>query len=297
MTTVMMRILVIAWVCGVTLVAQEAVPSADAVVRELKAGNDHHVAKQYQHPHQTAARQRELASGQHPQAIVLSCADSRVAPEIIFDQGLGDLFDVRVAGNVAGDTEIASIEYGASHLHAPLCVVMGHQMCGAVTAAAESGEGEGHLPSLLALIRPAVQSAKGRSGDLIDNAIRINVENVVRQLRTSRPVLAELVDHGTLTVVGAVYSLNTGKVEWLPDSQGKSRATETQCGRVFRRSSTSGRLPPQSLLSASSCWPDAEAVVLRPRILALQPSSRSVRRFFGSPFKRRARRQAGISWR
>ena len=136
-------------------------PSAAAVLRELKAGNDHHVAKRYQHPHQTAARQRELAATQHPHAIVLSCADSRVAPEIILDQGLGDLFDVRVAGNVASDIELASIEYAAVHLHTPLLVVMGHQKCGAVTAAAESGEAEGHLPSLLALIRPAVERAKG----------------------------------------------------------------------------------------------------------------------------------------
>src|SRR6478736_2885107 len=92
------------------VVAQDKAASADAVLRELKAGNDHHVAKQYQHPHQTAARQRERAGGQDPHAIVLSCADSRVAPEIILDQGLGDLFDIRVAGNVASDTELASIE-------------------------------------------------------------------------------------------------------------------------------------------------------------------------------------------
>ena len=220
----MLRILTSVAACSVAVAAQETVPSADAVLRELKAGNEHHLAKKYEHPHQSAARQRELASAQHPHAIVLSCADSRVAPEIIFDQGLGDLFDVRVAGNVASDAELASIEYAASHLHTPLCVVMGHQMCGAVTAAAESGQAEGHLPSLLALIRPAVQSAKGRPGDLIDNAVRINVENVVRQLRSSKPVLSELVDHGSLTVVGAVYSLQTGKVDWLSQGQGRGTA-------------------------------------------------------------------------
>jgi carbonic anhydrase len=224
MTPTMLRILLCVGLCSIAAAAQETVPSADAVVRELKAGNEHHVAKRYEHPHQSAARQRELASAQHPHATVLSCADSRVAPEIIFDQGLGDLFDVRVAGNVAGDPELASIEYAAAHLHTPLCVVLGHQMCGAVTAAAESGQAEGHLPSLLALIRPAVQSAKGRPGDLIDNAVRINVENVVRQLRSSKPVLGELVDHGTLTVVGAVYSLQTGKVDWLSSNQGDTRA-------------------------------------------------------------------------
>ncbi|HMD33363.1 MAG TPA: carbonic anhydrase [Vicinamibacterales bacterium] len=218
-----MRIAVIgvlgAGACTAAFAAAEKLPSADAVLRELKAGNDHHVAKRYQHPHQTAARQRELASGQSPHAIVLSCADSRVAPEIILDQGLGDLFDVRVAGNVAGDTELASIEYAAEHLHTPLLVVMGHQKCGAVTAAAEGGDAAGHLPPLLALIRPAVESARGRSGDLIDNAVRINVETVVRHVRGSKPLLAGLVEHGELTVVGAVYSLDTGRVSWLPQSQ------------------------------------------------------------------------------
>jgi len=220
----MMRALVGAALCSAVAAAQDTVPSAAAVLRELKAGNDHHAAKRYQHPHQTAARQSELAATQHPHAIILSCADSRVAPEIILDQGLGDLFDVRVAGNVAGDIEVASIEYAAAHLHTPLLVVMGHQKCGAVTAAADSGEAEGHLPSLLALIRPAVERAKTQPGDLIDNAVRLNVENVVRQVRGSTPVLAGLVDRGALTVVGAVYSLDTGKVAWLPDSQTKTVA-------------------------------------------------------------------------
>jgi len=210
--------LVVTAVCGAALGADQQMPSADAVLRELKAGNEHHAAKHYLHPHQTAARQRELAGGQAPHAIIMSCADSRVAPEIILDQGLGDLFDVRVAGNVAGDAELASIEYAAEHLHTPLAVVMGHQACGAVTAAAKGGEAAGHLPSLLAMIKPAVDRAKSQPGDLIENAVRMNVENVVQQLRGSTPVLAELVEHKTLTVVGAVYSLDTGKVTWLGDA-------------------------------------------------------------------------------
>jgi carbonic anhydrase len=220
----MVRTLVGATLCVAVAGAQDTPPSADAVLRELKAGNNHHVSKRYQHPHQSAARQREVAATQHPHAIILSCADSRVAPEIILDQGLGDLFDVRVAGNVASDNEVASIEYAAVHLHTPLLVVMGHQKCGAVTAAAESGEAEGHLSSLLALIRPAIESARARPGDLIDNAVLVNVENVVRQLRGSTPVLSPLVDRGALTVVGAVYSLDTGKVLWLPASQTKTVA-------------------------------------------------------------------------
>ena len=224
MRSTLNRTLMGAVLFGAVATAQDKMPSAAEVLRELQAGNDHHVAKKYQHPHQNAARQRELSSGQHPHAIVLSCADSRVAPEIVLDQGLGDLFDVRVAGNVASDSELASIEYAAAHLHSPLLVVMGHQKCGAVTAAAESGEAEGHLPSLLDLIRPAVASAKGQPGDLIDNAVRINVENVVRQVRGSKPVLAPLVDRGALKVVGAVYALDTGKVAWLPDGPAKQVA-------------------------------------------------------------------------
>src|SRR3954454_5338277 len=235
MRSIMMRTLVGAVVCGAVAGAQD-LPSAEAVLRELKAGNDHHVSKRYRHPHQNAARQREVADSQHPHATVLSCADSRVAPEIILDQGLGDLFDVRVAGNVASDAELASIEYAAVHLHTPLLVVMGHQKCGAVTAAAESGEAEGHLPSLLALIRPAVERARAQPGDLIDNAVRINVENVVRQVHGSTPVLAALVDRGALTVVGAVYSLDTGKVAWLPGNQTNTVAWreapgQPQCAR------------------------------------------------------------------
>ena len=220
----MIRALVAAALCSAVVAADEKPPSADAVLRELKAGNDHHVTKRYTHPHQSAARQRELSAGQAPHAIVLSCADSRVAPEIILDQGLGDLFDIRVAGNVASDTELASIEYAASHLHTPVVVIMGHQKCGAVTAAAESGEAAGHLPLLLGLIRPAIERARSRPGDLIDNAVHINVENVVRQVRASKPVLAPLVDRGALRVVGAVYSLDTGKVEWLPESAPKAIA-------------------------------------------------------------------------
>jgi len=210
--------LAIAAALGALAGAQETVPSADAVIAELKAGNEHHVAKHYQHPHETAARQRELSGGQHPHATILSCADSRVPPEILFDQGLGDLFDVRVAGNIAADAELASIEYSVEHLHVPVVVVMGHQRCGAVTAATESGDPGGHLPVLVAAIRPAVEAARKLPGDLVDNAVRINVENVVRNLRGSQPVLAEAVHSGTLRIVGAVYSLDTGKVTWLPES-------------------------------------------------------------------------------
>ena len=192
--------------------------TAESALAELTAGNAHHVAHRYQHPHETLERQRELASGQSPHAEILSCADSRVPPELIFDQGLGDLFIIRVAGNVVSDTELGSLEYGAEHLHVPLLVVLGHQHCGAVTAAVEGGEAEGHIAALVNLLRPAVEKTQGMPGDHVENAVKANVEMVVKQLRTSTPVLAKLVSEGKLKVVGAVYSLDTGKVTWLPDT-------------------------------------------------------------------------------
>jgi carbonic anhydrase len=195
--------------------SEQAVPTADMVISELKAGNTHHADKRYEHPHQTAARARELASGQHPHAAILACADSRVPPEIVFDQGLGDLFDVRVAGNIAGDAEIASLEYAVEHLDVPLIVVLGHQKCGAVTAATESGEAPGHLPTLVTGIRPAVDRARKLPGDLIENAVRTNVEMVVSQLRASQPMLGAMVAKKKIAIVGAVYSLDTGKIDWL----------------------------------------------------------------------------------
>ena len=202
------------------LSAKESLPSADAVLAELKAGNAHHVAKRYQRPHQTEARQRVLASGQSPHCAILACADSRVPPEILFDQGLGDLFDVRVAGNVAGDDETASLEYAAEHLHVPLVVVMGHTQCGAVSAALEGGTLPGKLPNLMAAIRPAVNQSAHEPGNRLDNAVRANVVHVVEQLRTAKPVLSDLVATGKLRIVGAVYSVETGKVDWLPAAVG-----------------------------------------------------------------------------
>ena len=125
---------------------------------------------------------------------------------------------VRVAGNVATDTEIGSLEYGAEHLHIPLLVVLGHESCGAVTAAVQGGPPEGHIAALVDLIKPAVDKTRGLPGDPVANAVRTNVELVVKQLRSSTPLLSELVEHGKLKIVGGVYSLETGKVTWLPDS-------------------------------------------------------------------------------
>src|ERR1044072_3817652 len=191
--------------------------TADSVLAELKTGNKHHVAHRYQHPHETLDRQRQLVSGQHPHAEILSCSDSRVPPEIVFDQGLGDLFVVRVAGNVVTDTEIGSLEYGAEHLHIPVLVVLGHESCGAVTAAVKGDPPEGHIAALVDLIKPAGEKTRAMPGDPVSNAVRMNVEMLGNQLRSPTPILSELVAHGTLRSVGALYSIPTGAVTWLPD--------------------------------------------------------------------------------
>src|SRR5689334_24966509 len=154
-TTLVLLLLVVPATLSPKPQAEEKI-TPDSALAELKSGNEHHVAHRYQHPHESADRQRELVQGQNPHAEILSCADSRVPPEIIFDQGLGDLFVVRVAGNVATDTELGSLEYGAEHLHIPLLVVLGHESCGAVTAAVQGGDAEGHIATLVNLLKPAV---------------------------------------------------------------------------------------------------------------------------------------------
>src|SRR5213595_1302178 len=162
---------------------------------------------------QAAKRRAELTKSQHPFAIIVSCSDSRVPPEIVFDQGLGDLFVLRVAGNVIDDDSLGSIEYAVDHLAVRLIVVLGHQRCGAVKAAKETiaanGKAPGHIESLVTAIRPAVEATV--KGDL-EATVRANVKNVVQALRSSVPVLKAKVDSGELKVVGAYYSLDTGSV-------------------------------------------------------------------------------------
>jgi carbonic anhydrase len=184
----------------------------------LIEGNRRFVAGHEQHPHQDPARRTELANTQHPFAVILGCADSRADPEVLFDQGLGDLFVVREAGNVIDDHTLGSIEYAAEHLHSPLIVVLGHERCGAVAAArdtiAAKGHAEGHIESLVEAIRPAVESTTGQDADATCKA---NIRNVVRALKASQPLLEQMVEKGEVAVVGAYYDLDTGVVTFLPD--------------------------------------------------------------------------------
>jgi carbonic anhydrase len=196
--------------------------SADGALRELLDGNARFVKGRPASPRRGPHDFRALAEAQYPEAVIVSCADSRVAPEILFDVGVGDIFVVRVAGNViggAGAVVKGSIEYAVAELNVPLIVVLGHSGCGAVKAAMKHIDAKDSLPGsingLVELIKPAVAQSKGAPGDALENAIRKNVEIGVERLKELQPILAPRVKDGTLTVMGAVYDLRTGAVTLL----------------------------------------------------------------------------------
>jgi carbonic anhydrase len=189
--------------------------SADKALSRLLAGNDRFVAHKERHPDESAGRRRELVSGQHPFAVILGCSDSRVAPELLFDEGLGDLFVIRVAGNIVDDAILGSIEYAIEHLGTKLIVVLGHENCGAVSAAVASENASGHLSGLVAAIRPSVVATASSPGDRIHNCVVENVRRVSRQIRESEPVLKEATQRGGVKVIAADYELDTGKVRLL----------------------------------------------------------------------------------
>ena len=198
--------------------------SADEALKILQDGNARYLEGKPQYPHQGRERRALTAGqGQHPLAAVLSCSDSRVPVELIFDQGLGDLFVVRVAGNAAATDEIGSLEYAVEHLSTPLVVVMGHSQCGAVNAVLENANFRGSLPALLAPIRPAVARAReenpGVTGDaLLAAAIKDNVWEAMKDILQRSNLIKGAVKAGSTKLVGAYYELDTGKVEWLgPD--------------------------------------------------------------------------------
>ena len=191
-------------------------PTSDHVLDLLVAGNERFVAGRCEHPRCNRRRRTELLAGQHPIAVIICCSDSRVPPEFIFDQGLGDLFVIRVAGNIIDDVVLGSIEYAVAHLDVSLVMVMGHSSCGAVIATVAGSTPVGHLAPLMAAIQPAVDRAVGQPGDLADNAARINTEMIVEHLCSSSPVLADLVGRSRLRIVAGFYDLATGRVEINP---------------------------------------------------------------------------------
>lgn len=190
----------------------------DKALLRLKQGNQryiHGVMKR----HDFAAERAALAGGQNPYAGILSCADSRIAPEYAFDTGRGDLFVVRVAGNFTNEDVIASFEYAVQFLATPLLVVLGHEKCGAVDAAIKTvkdgAQLPGHLPAMMKKITPAVQDVMGQPGDLLANAIRRNVILNVEHLKRATPVISKFVEEGKVKVVGGIYRLEDGSVDWL----------------------------------------------------------------------------------
>lgn len=188
--------------------------SADAALAKLKEGNLRFAASEVSQSKPTAARRAETAQEQHPFAIILGCADSRTAPELIFDQNLGDLFVIRTAGNLVDDHALGSIEYAVAHLGARLVVVLGHQRCGAVKAALESDHAPGHIESLVRDIQPAVKAAKGKPGDALSATVTENARQVAAQIK-QKAALGDLAKE--VRIVYAVYDLDTGKIAWAND--------------------------------------------------------------------------------
>jgi carbonic anhydrase len=192
--------------------------SPDESLARLMKGNGRYVdgvALRHDFKHEREA----LAGGQNPFAAILSCADSRIAPEYAFDSGRGDLFVCRVAGNFATDEVVASMEYAVAVLNVPLILVLGHESCGAVDAAIKSLRDDkplpGHMPSLVAGVAPAVKAVLQQGGDTLGKAIRQNVIDNVGKLGSATPILSAAVEQRKLRVVGGVYGLRDGRVDMI----------------------------------------------------------------------------------
>jgi carbonic anhydrase len=189
-----------------------------SALRRLKQGNDRWRRYHSRHPNEGRARRAELVGGQSPFATILGCADSRVPPELVFDQGLGDLFTIRSAGQVLDSSVLGSVSYGSEHLHVPLIVVLGHQSCGAVSAAVEAHRTgtvpEGHIGYLVEQILDVVESTPDDGEDFVDDCVRANAAHIAGLLREDDE-LRDRVDAGELDIVPARYDLETSAVVWL----------------------------------------------------------------------------------
>ena len=193
--------------------------TAEAALRQLLEGNARFVADAELHPDRGAELRARLASEQHPMAVILGCADSRVPPELLFDQGLGDLFVIRNAGNIVDTMSLASVEYAVDNLGVSLVLVLGHERCGVVTAALEvaqeGGAVPGHLWNLIDAVHPAIDKPGDGGDDLLDNVVRAHVANQVALLRRADPIVSRAVKSGTVQVMGARYDIDRGQVEIL----------------------------------------------------------------------------------
>jgi carbonic anhydrase len=189
--------------------------SGEGALQKLLNGNARFVSQRRLYPDQSLERVLAVAKSQQPFAALLSCADSRVSPEILFDTGIGDLFDVRVAGNVVTPETLGSLEYAVVVLKTKLIVVLGHERCGAVTAAVAQDKLPGAISSLVAAIAPAIVGLSG--GDLLEQAVVANIRYQVGLIKRRSPLLAERLERGELRLVGARYDLDMGRITILPD--------------------------------------------------------------------------------
>jgi carbonic anhydrase len=196
----------------------ENILAPDAALSRLVKGNGRYVAGVTKR-HDFKSEREALTTGQNPYAAILSCADSRIAPEYAFDSARGDLFVCRVAGNFANDDVVASFEYGIAVLNCPLLMVLGHAACGAIDATIKSMKDgttlPGHLPSLVAALTPAVKASASQPGNALDNAIKQNVLLNVEKLKSATPIIDKAIADKKVRIVGAVYNLSNGRVEIL----------------------------------------------------------------------------------
>ena len=190
--------------------------SPEAAWQKLVAGNARYASGKVAHPHQGAAHRAEVAAGQKPFAIVAACADSRTSPELVFDQGLGDIFVTRLAGSIVDDAALGSMEYAVDHLGASVIVVLGHERCGAVTAAFEGGKTPGKIGAFVKPILSAVNAVKKTRNPTVEAAIDENARRTAAGLPGRSGILADKVKAGALKIVAARYDLDTGRVTLVP---------------------------------------------------------------------------------
>lgn len=186
--------------------------SSKEALQKLVEGNERFVKEDYSNQHIDKDYRKELTKGQNPFAIVVTCSDSRVAPELLFDQGLGDIFVIRTAGEVVDKLELGSIEYAVEHLGVNLVIVLGHESCGAVGAVIKGGDIPKNISYIADEIKPAVDKAKTQKGNLEENAIKNNVDLIVNKIKKNSEIIEESKD---CKVIGGVYSITTGKVEFF----------------------------------------------------------------------------------
>jgi len=192
--------------------------SADEALQKLKDGNKHFVTMHMKHPDTNKKRRAEMLKGQHPFVVILSCSDSRVPPELIFDQGLGDIFEIRNAGNVLDEHVIGSIEYAVMHLGVKLVVIMGHQDCGAIAATLSGNTESEYIESLKNSIKPAIKMCKKKGKFTPDDVSKAHVIQDIEELLEQDSALNEYMQKHGVKIIPAFYHMNTGEVEFLKTS-------------------------------------------------------------------------------